>query len=100
MWPLTLKGLDWDKIHLMNFKCSIDTRLKSFYFKAFHNAIAFNDFLFKINRKDSADCSFCNLYPETIVHFFFECKIAESLWNDLINLIRDKDDIDFTILSF
>ena len=38
------QDLDWDEIHLRNFKCSIDTRLRSFYFKLFHNAIiAFHD---------------------------------------------------------
>ena len=35
---------DWDEIHVRNFKCSIDTCLRSFYFKIFHKAIAFNDF--------------------------------------------------------
>ena len=44
---------DWEEIHLRNFKCCIETKLRSFYFKIFHTAIAFNDFLFKINRKDS-----------------------------------------------
>ena len=44
---------DWDEIHIRNFKCSIDTRLRSFYLKNFHKAIAFNDFLFKINCRNS-----------------------------------------------
>ena len=29
---------DWDEIHIRNFKCSIDTRLRSFYFKIFHKS--------------------------------------------------------------
>ena len=45
-----VEDTDWDEIHIRNFKCSIDTRLRSLYFKIFHKAIAFNDFLFKINR--------------------------------------------------
>ena len=63
------EDLDWENIHLRNFKCCIDSRLRSFYFKVFHNAIAFNDFLFKIKRKDSPDCVFCKTFPETIIHF-------------------------------
>ena len=33
----------------------------------------FNDFLFKINRKDSDCCDFCKKFPETIIHDFCEC---------------------------
>ena len=66
---------DWETIHLNNFKCTIDTRLRSFYFKLFHRAIAFNNFLFKINRKDSPNCSFCDKFPEASVHIFCDCEI-------------------------
>ena len=63
---------DWEEIHLRNFKCSIDTKLRSFYFKVFHKAIAINDFLFKINRKDSPNCNFCKKkIPESSIHVFF-----------------------------
>ena len=92
--------LDWEKIHLANFKCSIDTRLRTFYFKIFHNAIAFNDFLFKIKRTDSPNCCFCKKFPETIIHFFCECEIARSLWIDLFNIIRSKEDSDFIATPF
>ena len=44
--------LNWKLVHDVNFWCSIDTRLRSFYFKIFHKSIALNDFLFKIKRKD------------------------------------------------
>ena len=38
-----VEDTDWDEIHIRNFKCSIVTRLRSFYFKIFHKAVAFND---------------------------------------------------------
>ena len=47
-----VEDTDWDEIHIRYFKCSIDSHLRSFYFKIFHKAIAFNDFLFKINRRN------------------------------------------------
>ena len=70
---------DWDEIHVRNFKCSIYTRLCSFYFTIFHKAIAFNDFLFKINRKNSPDCDFCDKFPECIIHIFCECDFVRSI---------------------
>ena len=50
--------LDWEDIHLRSFKYSIDSRPRSFFFKVFHNAIAFNEFLFKIIRKESPNYVF------------------------------------------
>ena len=37
---------DLEEIHLRNFKCCIETNLRSFCFKIFHKAIAFDDFLY------------------------------------------------------
>ena len=83
------QDLDWDQIHLRNFKCSIDNRFHSFYFKILHKAIAFNDFLFKIKRRDSPDCAFCNKMPETITHVFCDCEIVKPLWDDMVKTIRN-----------
>ena len=94
------EDLDWEDIHLRNFKCSIDSRLRSFYFKVFHNAIAFNNFLFEIKRSESLNFVFCNNFPETISHFFCDCDIVKPIWKDLVELITDKDDSNFTISSF
>ena len=35
---------DWSLVHKVNFKCTIETQLRSFYFKSFHRAIATNEF--------------------------------------------------------
>ena len=91
---------DWEEIHTRNFKCSIDTRLRSFYFKIFHKAIAFNDFLFKINRKDSPNCAFCDEVPESIIHIFCECDFVRPIWEELLKIIKDKHDIDFSASNF
>ena len=77
-----------------------DSRLRSFYFKVFHNANAFENFLFRIKRKDSPNCVYCNNFPETITHFFCDCDIAKPIWKDLVELIRDKHDSNFTISTF
>ena len=50
---------DWGMIHENNFSCSIETQLRSFYFKIFHKAICTNKFLHKIGRNDSPLCHFC-----------------------------------------
>ena len=52
-------NINWEKVHCANFFCTLDTKLRSFYFKVFHKAIAVNEFLFKIKRKDSPKCTLC-----------------------------------------
>jgi len=68
----------WEEVHLRNFKCSICTKLRAFYFRFFHNAIAFNDFSYRINRKDSPNCIFCQKMPETISHIFCFCEKIQN----------------------
>ena len=71
--------------------CTIDTRLRSFYFKIFHKAIALNDFLYKIKRKNSPNCSLCNKEEETMVHIFCDCEKVIPVWQDLLDIIGQKD---------
>ena len=80
------EDVDWAVIHTRNFTCTIETQLRSFYFKIFHRAVATNDFLFKINRSDSPLCAFCKLSPETIVHFLIECPVVQDLWKDITEI--------------
>ena len=92
--------VNWETIHSVNFKCTIDTRLRSLYFKIFHNAIALNNFLFKIKRKDTPNCSFCDKKPETMVHLFCNCDIVIPMWQDLLLIIRSKYKSDVVLNDF
>ena len=56
-------------------------------FKIFHKAIAFNDFLFKINRRNSPNCNFCDKFPESIIHIFCECDFVRPIWEELFKII-------------
>ncbi len=69
--------------------CTIETQLRSFYFKLFHKVIAFNKFLHKIGRKDSPLCFFCDKVPETEVHNFCECEKVTTILNELQDWIND-----------
>ena len=37
--PSVCENLEWEEIYTRNFKCTIETQLRSFYFKIFHKAI-------------------------------------------------------------
>ena len=57
--------VNWEKIHINNFKSTIITRIRSFYFKLFHKAIGLNDFCIKLKEKtlQTAPCVILNLKP-------------------------------------
>ena len=65
-----LEEVEWDYIHKTNFTCTIETQLRSFYFKLFHRAICTNQFLHKIGRADNPNCYFCSNLPESLCTFF------------------------------
>ena len=81
--------VEWNYIHNANFKCTIETQMRSFYFKLFHKAICTNQFLHRIGRSDSPNCYFCYNLPETILHLFCECEKVSLLWDELCFLINN-----------
>ena len=87
-------------VHNRNFFCTIDTKLRSFYLKIFHKAIALNHFLFKIKRKDSPNCTLCDKKEETMVHLFCDCEKVAPIWHDLLALISQKCDFKINVTTF
>ena len=93
--------MNWESVHIVNFKCSIDTRLRSFYFKLFHKIIALNDFLFMIKRKDSPIATFViNKMTETMVHLFCDCEVVTPIWHGILQTIHLKYNPDFILNNF
>ena len=95
-----LDNEDWEEIHLRNFKCTMESRLRSFYFKIFHRAISFRDFLFIIKRIDSPECWFCQNVPETINHIFCECDVVKPLWLEIDNTFHLNTEFDCQLSNF
>ena len=98
------KEKDWSIIHRDNFRCTIETQLRSFYFKIFHNVIGVNAFLFKIRKRDSPNCYFCSEEPETLDHLFCNCTKVVPLWENLVDKIYTSSgisrDIVFTKFNY
>ena len=81
---------DWSVHHSNNFSCTIETQVRSFYFKLFHNAIGTNAFLHKIKKIESPNCFYCSQSPETLVHLFCKCPKVIPLWQKLLSFISMK----------
>ena len=82
--------VDWPSIHESNFKSTIETQIRAFYFKVFHRAICTNQFLHKIGRTDSPLCYFCQNSSESYIHMFCDCDKVLPLWDNLSTFIYKK----------
>ena len=51
-------NIDWKDAYTIAFHCTASTKLRTFHYKFLHGRIATNDFLKKINLKQSDKCSF------------------------------------------
>ena len=92
--------IDWNYVHRSNFNCTIETQLRSFYFKFFHRAICTNQFLHKIGRAESPNCNFCDEHPETLVHLLCDCSKVSPLWDELCFYIDNVTDLSFNFSKF
>ena len=62
--------LDWEKIYLLPFKTTLDTKLREFQYKILNRILYTNKMLFKFKKVDSPLCVFCEKELETIEHLF------------------------------
>jgi hypothetical protein len=83
----------WEQYYLIPFKCVKDSTLCWFQYRILHRILTTNTFLHMIHYIDSDACSFCNIFPETIQHLFFECNMIYHLWEAIENWILGKTGI-------
>jgi len=80
--------LDWEKIYLLPFKTTLDTKLREFQYKILNRILYTNKMLFKFKKVDSPLCDFCEKELETIEHLFFHCPKVCMFWDDLKVLLN------------
>ena len=84
------ENLDWKKIHMIPFNCTIDVKLRNFQYKFLMRIIATNKYLLQCRISPSSLCDFCNREIETLSHLFIECTYVQDFWRELENQMRSK----------
>ena len=64
----------WDKIYILPRIVTTDSRIQIFQYKTLHNVLYLNKELFKFNKINSPECSFCKCEEETAIHLFHICR--------------------------
>ena len=80
---LNLNTISWEQAYLMAFKCTNDTKLRSFQYKILTGILITNKRLFDWKLLPTDACTFCGKDVETIKHIFNDCIKVKKLWYDL-----------------
>ena len=80
-------------IYMLPRFCTSDVLLKEFQFKILHRYLPTNELLYKMKKVDSPNCTFCNVYKESITHLFYECFCVKNLWFDINNRLNNIESV-------
>ena len=75
--------IDFEKYYKIPFKCTIESKARSFQYKINHNIYFTNEKLFKINKIPSPRCESCGNI-ETLKHIFVECIEVQKFWDHFL----------------
>ena len=80
--------LDWKQIYMIPRVATIESYTRSFQYLIINNALFLNKKLFRAGLVESAACTFCEQYEESLIHFLCECHITKHLWKNLQRFLR------------
>ncbi len=97
--------MEWKKIFSLPYVCTISTKLRAFQYKYLMRIIPNNYFLFTCKLRPSNLCDFCDSFPDSNKHMFWECGQVQSYWSDISQLLKrnilDYDtDLTYETISF
>lgn len=88
---------EWKKINTLVFSTTKSTKLQWFQYRIIHRILGTNHLLYKMNKRQNPDCSFCKEEPETIEHLLWTCPVINDLWEDLNSWIFRETQIELPL---
>ncbi len=94
----TLTREAWEKINKNTYTSTIETKLKTFYFKFLHRILANNEFLSRVDIIESDLCTFCQENVETLYHYLCSCPLSIIFWTEVLTWIKTNTNIDIELI--
>ena len=88
----TITSEDMSEYFSINFKCTVEVKMRSFQYKILHRVLPTNKFL-KLCKIAEDVCYYCNNQSETLDHLFWHCPVIAKFWKDLANSLRPYIDL-------
>ena len=79
-----------DEVFFKLKKTTTDTKLRWTQYRVLHNILTTNKMVAKYNLDQNENCTFCDRYPESIEHLFWNCGLVKNFWNNLNLLLNTK----------
>lgn len=92
-WNTVFENVNWKSVTSQFSKFCVFNKTKETAFKILHNIYPTNTYLQRFNKDIDLKCTFCNVFPETLPHLFFECFVTNFFWAEVemkINKILDE----------
>ena len=90
----TLTYEDYQKLFANIYKKTKIVKYRDFEYRLLLGKIVTNKELYEWKIKDNANCSFCNLEIDSLLHLFKNCTIVKDIYNLLIYWMDEKQSVD------
>ncbi len=97
-WNQFIKDINWKKVWMLPHKFLIVNKVKEVSFKIIHKCYPASHYMQKFKKDINTNCSFCDLYPETVLHLFWHCSYTKKLWANLCRFVIDCINENFSLL--
>lgn len=71
-----------------NFSATRETKLQSLQFRILHTIISCGVHLRQLRIRETDECHFCK-QRDSIIHFFFHCRIVQAFWRQVSTWFRN-----------
>ena len=79
----TILDSDWNIYFSNIFRCTIESKMRSFQYKILLRVIPTNKYLHTCQISNTEKCFFCYVNVETIEHLFWYCSVIKTFWFDV-----------------
>ena len=62
-------------------------KLRSFQYNILHQTLVLNEYVFQRRRRNTNLCTFCDVHTDTLSHFFWECQLVPTYWQDILEIL-------------
>ena len=90
---------EWSEIFSINFKCTIESRMRAFQYKILTRTLTTNRYLKFFKIVESDQCYFCKDSIETIEHLLWFCPVVSNFWKDIFSVINNHLEVNIHLNS-
>ena len=87
---------DWKQLFSLPYQVTLETSLQSMQYQILNRYYPCQSILYIWHKSEDGNCKFCPKY-DTLEHYFFECEILKSFWNNFTQWWYGKTECNFEL---